>query len=60
MEERELGVASVSAPVHGPAGDMVAAVSVSGPVERTSRSPGGRYAEAVVEAARAIERQLAR
>ena len=59
VEEREVGVASVSAPVHGPAGDVVAAVSVSGPIERTSRSPGRRYAEAVVDAARAIERQLA-
>lgn len=59
VEERELGVASVSAPVHGPGGEVVAAVSVSGPIERTTRSPGERYADAVVEAARAIERQLA-
>jgi DNA-binding IclR family transcriptional regulator len=59
VEEREPGVASVSAPVHGPTGDVVAAVSVSGPIERTSRSPGSRYADAVMEAARAIERQLA-
>ena len=44
-------------PVHGPAGEVVAAVSVSGPIERTSRSPGERYADAVMEAARAIERQ---
>ncbi len=60
VEEREVGVASVSAPVHGPSGDVVAAVSVSGPIERTSRAPGGRYAEAVVDAARAVEAQLAR
>ena len=59
VEERERGVASVSAPVHGPAGDVMAAVSVSGPIERTSRSPGERYAEAVIEAARAIEAALA-
>ncbi|MEA2842484.1 MAG: hypothetical protein QOJ69_155 [Actinomycetota bacterium] len=58
VEERELGVASVSAPVYGPAGDVVAAVSVSGPIERTSRSPGSRYADAVQEAARAIEARL--
>lgn len=54
VEEREPGVASVSAPViHD--GAVVAAVSVSGPIERTSRSPGRRYAPAVTEAARAVE-----
>jgi DNA-binding IclR family transcriptional regulator len=54
VEERELGVASVSAPVHHD-GSVVAAVSVSGPVERTTRAPGRRYAAAVVDAARAVE-----
>ena len=54
VEEREKGVASVSAPVwHG--GEVLAAVSVSGPVERTTRSPGRRYARAVMAAARRIE-----
>lgn len=58
VEERERGVASVSAPVRdGQA--VVAAVSVSGPVERTTRSPGARYADAVMAAARAIEAALA-
>jgi DNA-binding IclR family transcriptional regulator len=37
----------------------VAAVSVSGPVDRTSRQPGRRYAPAVTAAARAIEAALA-
>jgi DNA-binding IclR family transcriptional regulator len=59
IEERERGVASVSAPVHGPGGEVVAAVSVSGPIERTTRSPGQRYGDAVVGAARAIETTLA-
>jgi len=54
VAEREPGVASVSAPVLQ-GGAVVAAVSVSGPIERTSRSPGGRYAEAVMAAARAVE-----
>ncbi|HET7489962.1 MAG TPA: IclR family transcriptional regulator C-terminal domain-containing protein [Acidimicrobiales bacterium] len=54
VEEREAGVASVSAPVRR-AGEVVAAVSVSGPVERTTRSPGRRYAEAVCAAARQVE-----
>lgn len=57
VEERERGVASVSAPVRVD-GETVAAVSVSGPVERTSRQPGRRYAKAVVRAARAIEDRL--
>lgn len=53
--EREPGVASVSAPVRGPDGEIVAAIGVSGPVERTTRSPGHRYAEAVLRAARSVE-----
>src|SRR6266566_6290152 len=36
VAEREAGVASVSAPVRGPAGKIVAAVSVSGPIGRAS------------------------
>ena len=55
VAEREEGVASVSAPVVGPAGGIVAAVSVSGPVHRTTKAPGRRYGDAVVAAARAIE-----
>jgi DNA-binding IclR family transcriptional regulator len=54
VEEREAGVASVSAPVRCD-GAVVAAVSVSGPVERTTRAPGRRYAPAVTAAARQVE-----
>jgi DNA-binding IclR family transcriptional regulator len=57
VEEREKGVASVSAPVVA-AGTVVAAVSVSGPIERTSRQPGRRYARAVMAAAAAVEAAL--
>ena len=57
VEEREKGVTSVSAPVLRD-GVVVAAVSVSGPVERTSRQPGRRYAAAVTAAARAVEAAL--
>lgn len=56
VEEREAGVASVSAAVRDASGLVVAAVSVSGPVERTSREPGRRYGDAVAAAARAVER----
>jgi DNA-binding IclR family transcriptional regulator len=54
--EREAGVASVSAPVRGADGEVVAAVSVSRPIERTTRQPGRQYADAVVRAAAQIER----
>ena len=60
VEEREPGVASVSAPVHDGRGEVVAAVSVSGPIGRTTRSPGRRYAASVVAAAEAVEAALAR
>jgi DNA-binding IclR family transcriptional regulator len=54
VEEREAGVASVSAPVvHD--GMILAAVSVSGPLERLSTSPGKRYGDRVVRAAAALE-----
>ena len=51
VEEREKGVASVSAPVYGGSGDVVAALSVSGPVERLTRSPGRLLGKVVVAAA---------
>jgi DNA-binding IclR family transcriptional regulator len=53
--EREEGVASVSAPVRDRAGQVVAAVSVSGPIQRTTRRPGDRYGSVVAEAARQVE-----
>ena len=56
--EREPGVASVSAPVRGPGGRVIAAVSVSGPIERLTRSPGRLHAGAVVAAGEKISRLL--
>jgi len=55
--EREAGVASVSAPILD-RGRVIAAVSVSGPIERLTRTPGKRYARAVMAAARTVERAL--
>ena len=52
--EREPGVASVSAPVAGPDGTTIAAVSVSGPIERLTRHPGTRFGDAVIAAAARI------
>lgn len=51
VSEREVGVASVSAPVRGPSGRVIAAVSISGPIERMSRQPGRLHAASVVAAA---------
>ncbi len=51
VAEREAGVASVSAPVRSADGRVVAAVSVSGPLERLTRSPGRLHAAAVCAAA---------
>jgi len=57
VAEREAGVASVSAPVWS--GDrVVAAVSISGPIDRITRRPGTRFAPDVVDAAAAVQRDL--
>ncbi len=58
VAERASGVASVSAPVVVD-GRTVAAVSVSGPIERTTKRPGQRFADAVLAAAATIESALA-
>jgi DNA-binding IclR family transcriptional regulator len=54
VEERERGVASVSAPVRDGHGHVIAAVSVSGPIERTTRAPGKKFGTAVAKAAAAV------
>ena len=58
--EREQGVASVSAPVRSPSGKVIAAVSVSGPIERLSRQPGRMHAPAVMAAAERLSEALRR
>lgn len=54
LGEREAGVASVSAPVRGPSGRVLAAVSISGPIERLSRQPGRKFAPVVAAAAQQL------
>ena len=56
--EREAGVASVSAPVRDVRGELRAAVSVSGPIERLSNQPGRRFGAAVVRAAEQLAHAL--
>ena len=58
--EREAGVASVSAPVRAPNGKVIAAVSISGPIERLGRQPGRIHAAAVVATAARLTEYLTR
>lgn len=58
VAERAPGVASVSAPVRAD-GRVVAAVSVSGPVERLTKRPGSVFGMAVRRAAGSIEEAMA-
>jgi DNA-binding IclR family transcriptional regulator len=56
--EREPGVASVSAPVRDARGTVIAAISVSGPIDRMGRRPGARWAADLLAAADALTRRL--
>jgi DNA-binding IclR family transcriptional regulator len=58
VAEREPGVASVSAPVRDGRGTVIAAISVSGPIDRIGRRPGARWAADLVSAAEALTRRL--
>lgn len=58
--EREPGVGSVSAPVRGPNGRVIAALSISGPIERLTRQPGRLHADVVVGAAEDLSETLGR
>jgi DNA-binding IclR family transcriptional regulator len=58
VAEREAGVASVSAPVFDREGKVVAAVSVSGPIDRLTKTPGKLHADAVTKAAKQLSRAI--
>ncbi|HPE10887.1 MAG: IclR family transcriptional regulator [Actinobacteria bacterium] len=57
VAERESGVASVSAPVLS-GGRVIAAVSISGPIDRLTKRPGQRFGTRVRAAAAEVEREL--
>lgn len=58
VAERQAGVASVSAPVRAPGGRVVAALSVSGPIDRISATPGTLYGPLVATAAHRVASRL--
>ncbi|GFG76580.1 IclR family transcriptional regulator [Mycobacterium botniense] len=58
VAEREPGVASVSAPVRDANGQVIAAISVSGPIDRMGRRPGARWAADLLAAAEALTERL--
>lgn len=60
VAEREPGVASVSAPVRSPNGKVIAAVTISGPIERLGRQPGRSHAAAVAATAARLSEFLAK
>jgi DNA-binding IclR family transcriptional regulator len=60
VAEREQGVASVSAPIRGTGARVIAAISVSGPIERLTRSPGRLHAPPLLPAAERISESMRR
>jgi DNA-binding IclR family transcriptional regulator len=58
VAEREPGFASVSAPVRDGRGVVVAAISVSGPIDRMGRRPGARWAADLLSASEELTRRL--
>lgn len=56
--EREPGVASVAAPVRDSNDTVIAAISVSGPIDRIGRKPGARWAADLLAAADALHKRL--
>lgn len=56
--ERESGVASVSAPILDRRSRVIAAISVSGPIERMTGSPADRFGPLVASAAAAVGEEL--
>ncbi len=58
VNEREIGIASIAAPVRDVTGDVVAAISIGVPLARCSVMALRRLAPTIVEAAEAASRRL--
>ena len=57
-EELEIGLRSAAAPIRNHRGDVVAAVSIAGPVQRVSKKTLQRFAGDVASAGRAVSQRL--
>ena len=58
VNEREIGVASVAAPIRDLRGQVVAAISIGGPLTRLGTNARRRFVREVVEAGEAVSRRL--
>jgi IclR family KDG regulon transcriptional repressor len=58
VNEREIGVASIAAPIRGVGGEVVAAISIGVPLARCSVMALRRLAPTIMEAAEAASRRL--
>lgn len=60
VNEREAGVASVSAPIRNASGQVIAAISISGPTNRMGMTPGKHFAPLVMAAGKYLSDALIR
>ena len=60
VNEREHGVSSVSAPIRNATGQVIAAISISGPTDRMGTSPGRHFAPLVMSAGKYLSDTLAK
>jgi len=58
VNEREIGVASIAAPIRDASGEVVASASIGAPIARFRAVPRERLAAALVEAGEAVSRRL--
>ena len=58
VNESEVGVASIAAPIRDSRGVVIAALSIAGPLQRMEGATLRRYVRPVTEAAAAISRRM--
>lgn len=58
VAEREVGLASVSTPIFGKNGTVLAVLSISGPVERLKPSPADKWGKELLAAAKKLTQAI--